>query len=139
MKSVAIVSNNKYQNRITEDLNLMLALENEEINSEILSWENPNNQYDKYDCLIIRSIWGYHDEYSKFKAWLHYLEKNNIVVFNRISMLYDNILKDRQFEISDKYGINHIRTIFQKQFITNSIFIELKRIKSRCRYKIPSR
>lgn len=120
MKMVGIVSNNKYQNKIIEDINLKSALEAEGIIAEIISWENPNNEYDKYNCLVIRSIWGYHNDYSKFKKWLQLMKENNIAIYNSIDMIKQNIVKDKQFEILDKNGIAHIETIFQKGFIDPS-------------------
>ena len=120
MKRVGIVSNNKYQNKIIEDLSLKSALAEEGILAEIISWENPNNEYDKYDCLVIRSIWGYQNDYSKFKKWLQLMKENSIVIYNSIDMIKQNIVKDKQFEILDKNGVEHIETIFQKGFIDTS-------------------
>lgn len=120
MKRVGIVSNNKYQNKIIEDMNLKSALEEEGIIAEIISWENQNNEYDKYNCLVIRSIWGYQNDYSKFKKWLQLMKENNIAIYNSIDMIKQNIVKDKQFEILDKNGIAHIETIFQKGFIDSS-------------------
>ena len=73
--SVGIVSNDKYINKIQEDLALKKALEEDGCISEIISWENEQIDYSKYDCLVLRSVWGYHNKYREFKKWLTMLKQ----------------------------------------------------------------
>lgn len=114
MKKIAIVSNNNYVNKIIEDINIKKILNDNGFYSEIISWEDNSFDYSKYDALLLKSVWGYQHNYSKFKEWLNMIEKNNIVIFNDIETIKKNIRKDIQFNILDKYHIPHIKTIFQK-------------------------
>lgn len=110
MKSVGIVSCDKWQNKIKEDLYLQQALQDLGIEAEIISWQKPLNKH--FDLLILRSIWGYQNEYENFKKWLLYVKKVGIPLFNDSEMVLKNILKDKQFEILERHGIATIKTNF---------------------------
>lgn len=122
MLKVGIVSNDKFINKIKEDLLLKRQLIIDGIDAEILSWENKYIDYTKYDALIIRSVWGYYDKYESFIKWLDKIERDNITIFNDVSIIKNNIRKDLQFYLLDKYNIPHIKTIFQKGYIDISDF-----------------
>lgn len=115
MKKIAIVSNNKYINKITEDINIKERLNNMGFKAEIISWENETINYLNYDALLLRSVWGYQHDYANFIKWLEKIEDNNIVIFNDVHTIRNNIRKDIQFELLDKYNITHVKTIFQKK------------------------
>lgn len=114
LRIIGIVSNDKYINKIQEDLALKKALEEEGCIVEIVSWENDQIDYSKFDCLILRSVWGYHNKYREFKKWLEMLKNREIRIFNDVETIENNIRKDVQFSILDKYGIPHVSTDFQK-------------------------
>ena len=110
MKKIGIVSCDKWKDKIKEDLLLQKELIKNGIDAEIISWQNNEINYDKYNCLILRSVWGYQDCYEKFKEWLLFVKSNNITIFNDVNIILDNIRKDVQFEILKKYSISYIPT-----------------------------
>jgi len=110
MKKIGIVSCDKWKDKIKEDLLLQKELIKNGIDAEIISWQNSEINYDKYNCLILRSVWGYQDCYEKFKEWLLFVKSNNITIFNDVNIILDNIRKDVQFEILKKYSIPYIPT-----------------------------
>ena len=110
MKKIGIVSCDKWKDKIKEDLLLQKELIKNGIDAEIISWQNNEINYDKYNCLILRSVWGYQDCYEKFKKWLLFVKSNNITIFNDVNIILDNIRKDVQFEILKKYSIPYIPT-----------------------------
>lgn len=114
MKKIGIVSCDKWNGIIKEDLLLQKELINRGHLAEIISWEDKNINYNDYECLILRSVWGYQNKYSEFKKWLLYLKDYNIKIFNDVDILLNNIRKDKQFQILDKYSIPHINTTFIK-------------------------
>ena len=122
MKKIGIVSCNKWKGIIKEDLLLEKELINRGYQAELISWEDTNINYKNYDCLILRSVWGYQNNYSEFKNWLLYLKKHNIKIYNDVDILLNNIRKDKQFQILDKYQVPHINTTFIKKltFLCNS-------------------
>lgn len=111
MKKIAIISCNKWKDKIFEDNLIKKALINKGYKAEIISWEE-NNNYFNYDALLIRSVWGYQNKYEEFKKWLLYLKKNNIKVFNNVDLILNNIRKDIQFNILKNNNIDIINTRF---------------------------
>lgn len=115
MKKIGIVSCDKWKDKICEDLLLQKELIKNGINAEIISWQNKDINYGKYNCLILRSVWGYQDYYEQFKEWLLFVKANNIIIFNDVNIILDNIKKDIQFEILKKYNIPCIPTTIIKE------------------------
>lgn len=126
MKRIAVVSCDKWINKIQEDLLLVQSLNSHNYQASLISWEDPNVDYRQFDCLVIRSVWGYQNKYVEFKKWLQFLKNNHIKVFNNIDIILNNIYKKKQFEILDKYFIPHIPTLFIEDFnsIKNVDFFE---------------
>ena len=98
MLNIGIVSCDKWINKLEEDKNLKIALNDIGINANIISWQQPLDQ--KYDLLILRSIWGYQNYYNEFKKWLLNIKNNNIQILNNVDMVLDNIKKDIQIRTS---------------------------------------
>lgn len=121
---IGVISNNKFLNKITEDINIKNYLNSMNIDAEIISWEENNINYSTFDALILRSVWGYQHDYVKFKNWLCSLQKENIKFFNDIDIIKNNIRKDLQFKLLDKYSIHHVKTIFQKGQMNLKLFDE---------------
>lgn len=130
-KKIAIVSSDKWINIVKEDILLKIELNNIFIDVDIISWQDKNIDYTKYDALIIRSIWGYQDYIEAFIDWLNMLKEKNIKVFNNIDILLSNLNKYEQFKILDNNNLRHIDTFFIKKEninVINSIYKEYKDI-----------
>ena len=112
MKKIAIVSCDKWINKIQEDLLLKQYLENEGYNAQIISWEDSKINYNDYSGLILKSVWGYQNKYFEFKTWLSMIKSMGIPLFNNVDIILDNIKKDKQFEILYKHNIPYIDTEF---------------------------
>ena len=112
MKNVGIISCNKWMNKITEDLLLKQELMNNNINAEIISWQDMTIDYSKFDCLILRSAWGYQDKYLEFKEWLQMIKNKKILLLNYPDIIINNIQKNKQFNILKKNNIPFISTSF---------------------------
>ena len=111
MKNVGIVSCDKWMNKITEDLLLKQELINNNINARIISWEDTID-YSNFDCLILRSAWGYQEKYSEFKEWLQMIQCKDILLLNYPDIIINNIQKNKQFSILEKNNIPFITTSF---------------------------
>lgn len=114
MKKIGIVSCNKWINKIKEDVLLQKEFIDNGMEAQILSWEDCSIDYKGYECLILRSVWGYQNNYIPFKEWLLYLKNNNIPIYNDVDMITNNIRKDKQFEIFNKNSISYIPTTIIK-------------------------
>lgn len=117
MKKIGIVSCDKWKDKIKEDLLLQKELIKNGIDAEIISWQNNDIDYSEYNCLILRSVWGYQDCYEQFREWLLFVKANNLALFNDVNIILDNIKKDVQFEILKKYNIPYIPTTIIKESI----------------------
>ncbi len=122
MKKVAIVSCDKWIDKLEEDNNLKNELIKLGIDAKIISWQQPLDE--KYDLLILKSVWGYHNYYNQFKNWLLYVKNNNIPLANNVDMILNNIMKNIQFDILRKNNVDFIDTIFIKEskLFSNNIF-----------------
>lgn len=105
-KKVAIVSCNKWKNKVLEDIKLKYYLAKNHVKADIISWEEKNN-YTKYDAIIIRSVWGF--EIKSFKNWLNIVNKK-VKIINSYVLINNTFSKKKQFDILDKYHILHIPT-----------------------------
>ena len=113
MKKIAIVSCDKWVGKLEEDNNLKTALINEGMDARIISWQQPLDE--KYDLLILKSVWGYQNYYDEFKKWLIYIKNNNISLLNNPDIILNNVMKDIQFGILNNNNIDYIDTIFINQ------------------------
>ncbi len=126
-KKVAIVSCDKWRNKSLEDLYLKHSLNKQKCKVDIISWEDKTIDYSKYDVIIIRSIWGFQTNITKFKNWLDMLELKKIKVLNPVSTIKNNYDKKIQFNILNKYNIRTIKTFFLS--INKSIKSEILNVK----------
>lgn len=122
MKKVGIVSCDKWIDKLEEDNNLKNALINLGIDAKIISWQQPLEE--KYDLLVLKSVWGYQNYYKKFKNWLLYVKNNNISLANGVDMVLNNMMKNIQFNILEKNNVDFIDTIFidQSKLLNKNIF-----------------
>lgn len=122
MKKVGIVSCDKWIDKLEEDNNLKNALINLGIYAKIISWQQSLDE--KYDLLVLKSVWGYQNFYKEFKNWLLYVKNNNIPLANGVDMVLNNIMKDIQFNILEKNNVDFIDTIFldQSKLLNRNIF-----------------
>lgn len=122
MKKVGIVSCDKWIDKLEEDNNLKNALINLGIDAKIISWQQPLEE--KYDLLVLKSVWGYQNYYKEFKNWLLYVKNNNIPLVNGVDMVLNNVMKDIQFNILEKNNVDFIDTIFldQPKLLNKNIF-----------------
>ena len=73
--NIAIISSDKFKNKILDDILLRYFILKYKSNCEIVSWEDNNVNYSKYDLIVIRSIWGYQNSIDKFMKWLGKIER----------------------------------------------------------------
>ena len=84
MAKMAILTEQKYiqlsepnlyeQNVLNEDNMLKQALVKNGIQADIVSWEDPDVDWSRYDMVVFRSTWNYFHEFRKFSQWLNKVE-----------------------------------------------------------------
>lgn len=115
-KKIAIISSEKFANKIKEDLLLRDMLLSRGEKADIVAWENKNIIWEDYKCAILRSAWGYHKQADNFLFFLKNLKQLNIKFFNDINVIVWNINKERQFNDLKKLGISVLPCYFFKEF-----------------------
>ncbi|MHA7128427.1 ATP-grasp domain-containing protein [Algoriphagus namhaensis] len=105
-KPIAIVtyfSTGKYDaNTSDENATLASILSDLGLESEQIAWSDPEADWTRYSCLLIKSTWDYFDYYEEFLTWLAEIEKLNIPVLNSIETLRWNSNKEYLLEIQAK-------------------------------------
>ncbi len=56
-------------------------------------WNDSSIEWDKFDLVILRSMWDYHLHYAEFIGWLDVLAGNHIRVFNSVTLVKWNANK----------------------------------------------
>ena len=102
-QKIYIVSSPKYQNKIKEDLTLQKYFLKNNCYCKIVTWQDDLSHA---NCLI-RSVWGYCDDLTNF---LNFISRNKPI--NAREIIYHNIDKKKQYNLLEKYDINHIKTKF---------------------------
>lgn len=109
---VGIVSCNEWKGKIKDDILLKCALEQINIQADIISWQDNQIDFSYYDALIVTTIWGFHRHLNQFYKWLEQIEDNHILILNDVSLMKDNLDKEKQFELLRENNIRCVDTIF---------------------------
>lgn len=67
---IALVSCNKWKNKVYDDILLQKAFLDFGIGADIVSWQDETLDYSKYDALLITSMWGYQNFIEDLEKWL---------------------------------------------------------------------
>lgn len=89
-------------NTIDEDQVLSGVLTELGFENEILAWSDPQAQWNKFDALLIKSVWDYFDYYPEFLEWLDRIESLRIPVLNDIKTIRWNSNKRYLLEMGEK-------------------------------------
>lgn len=107
-KNICILSSSKYKNKVVEDINLKYYFNKRNIGVNIIDY-NENVDFNKYDLVIIRSVWGFYREKEKF---INLVKSLSGKVFNDESIIVNNLDKEIQYKILEKNNIETIPTVF---------------------------
>lgn len=114
MKSVALVTYSKEPNLFESDLVLENALKVSGLSVYAVPWDDRKIDWKKFDVLILRSCWNYHEKINDFLKWLKKLENDGIKIFNPFSIVRWNYHKKYLLEL-EKKGVLIIPTMVINQ------------------------
>ncbi len=103
--NIAITSSKENIGKISEDVLLRDALIELGADSKIVVWDDDSVNWDKYDGVVLRSVWDYHKKYDLFIKWLNTLDSKNIPLINNTEIVRWNIQKDKQLSTFDNMGL----------------------------------
>ena len=113
---ICILSSEKFANRIKEDI----LLKNELLKNfdcEIVAWESINKEnINYYSVYVIKSVWGYHNQYLSFLNLIEEIEKSGIPVFNSYKNVLFDISKYNQIKFLIDNNVPTIPTVFLSEF-----------------------
>lgn len=95
-----------------EDTQLLDFLKQKNVDIEKVIWDDANVVWDKYQLVILKSPWDYHDNITEFLTWLDMLDDKHIPLLNSTKTIRWNANKRYLKEIEEK-GLPVIPTEIQ--------------------------
>jgi glutathione synthase/RimK-type ligase-like ATP-grasp enzyme len=90
---VALITSAAYADLTPEDRLLAQALTEIGVRAVIRCWDDPEERWEDYDALVVRSCWDYHLRAEEFSAWLDVLEHRRARLFNPLPTVRWNMRK----------------------------------------------
>jgi glutathione synthase/RimK-type ligase-like ATP-grasp enzyme len=91
--SVALVTCAEHPDLTTDDRLLLPALKRRGLRPVPALWDDPDEPWEAYGAVILRSCWDYHHRATEFEGWLHRLESASARVHNGLPTLRWNMRK----------------------------------------------
>ncbi len=113
MKNIALATSQKLADLTNDDRLFFNILKEKDFNPVPAIWDG-NEDWEKFDLIIIRSCWDYVQKLDSFISWLNLLENKKLFVQNNIQTLKENIDKN-YLQVLKKNGIDIIHSIFVKK------------------------
>lgn len=102
MKSIAFVTYKKFPELSESDILLVEWFKKIEYEAVSTPWDDPQIDWKKFDYVIIRSCWDYHERIDEFYLWLDLLEKLHVKVFNPLPIIRWNSNKKYLLDLEKK-------------------------------------
>lgn len=77
-------------------------------------WDSPLVEWERYDALVIRSCWDYHERPNEFEQWLTRMETLGVPVWNPPPLIRWNMDKHYLAELEQR-GVRTVPTIWLDQ------------------------
>lgn len=100
---VSYVSVGAYDaNTVNEDEILSSILTELGIENQIVPWSDPKVDWERFSCLLIKSVWDYFDYYPEFLEWIEKMKGLGIPVMNGLDTIRWNSTKAYLLEIQER-------------------------------------
>lgn len=87
---------------VDEDRILSEVLGELGISHEIVIWSDPDVEWEKFTCLLVKSVWDYFDYYPEFLDWIERMKTLKIPVWNDLETIKWNSSKEYLLEIEQR-------------------------------------
>jgi glutathione synthase/RimK-type ligase-like ATP-grasp enzyme len=111
MPRIAFVTSPDYPNLTADDRPAAAALAARGVTVDPVIWSNPEQRWEEYDLIVLRSMWDYHLHPEQFSAWLDHLEQLNARVWNPVPLARWNMDKRYLRDLRDA-GVPIIPTVW---------------------------
>jgi glutathione synthase/RimK-type ligase-like ATP-grasp enzyme len=98
---IALVTSADLPNLFGGEQLLLPALEALGMKVSICVWDAPELDWTKFDAIVIRCPWDYHEKLPAFLAWLQHLAQLQLKVVNDLATLRWNLNKNYLFELQN--------------------------------------
>lgn len=116
---VCILSSVKFENKIKEDVLLKYEIQ-KYYECDIIAWEKITSKtIEEYSIFIVKSVWGYHRNFSEFLKLIENIERAGKFIFNTYQNILFDISKYNQYEFMQKNDIPTIPTFWLKEYKIN--------------------
>ena len=112
MKKIGLLTCREMKGLLDYDRKLIKELELRGFEAEACVWQD--GDIEKYDCLVFRTTWGYHEDIEKFRAFLDKIDRAGIPLMNPLHIIRKNLHKFYLKDMHDN-GVDIIPTEFLKQ------------------------
>ena len=106
---VAIVSCDRWKNKVYDDLLLQREFLRRGMAAEIVSWQDAAVNWQDFAVAVVGSMWGYQDFLGDFERWLGRIEQATTLI-NPAAVIRANYDKAEQFGRLEQAGIPTIMT-----------------------------
>ncbi len=105
---------------MSDDIGLVRQFHKNGTKVETVQWDKRDVDWSKYDAVLIRTPYGYHQQPAMFKAWLNNLQRHKIPVMNDLSLMLWNIDKATYLKNLEYNGVDIIPTEVLEQRIAGA-------------------
>ncbi len=111
MIEVALITYPALPDLSNSDQLLLAPLAEYSIHPVILSWDNPNVDWQRYSTVVLRSCWDYPQRAEEFRQWIIHLREMNIPLYNSPQTVLWNMQKYYLREL-EQHGTRIIPTVW---------------------------
>lgn len=112
---LCILSSINFEHKIKEDILLKCELQ-KYYECDIIAWEKiTSKMIDEYSIFIVKSVWGYHRNFSEFLKLIRDIENAGKIIFNKYQNILFDISKHNQYEFMLKNKIPTIPTFWLEE------------------------
>ena len=111
LKRIGLVTCQKYMEMTPDEQALRLALADFGIEAVAVAWDDQMVDWTRFDGLLVRTIWNYHEQPTAFRSWLAEIEQADVPLWNNVSTIRWNMEKTYLQDLADR-GVAVVPTVW---------------------------
>lgn len=108
MLQLAIATSREYAQYHPDDSELVAHLPTHGLHPRACVWDDPSVAWERFDAVLVRTVWDYYRHYPQFLAWLARLERDARAVLNPVATMRWNADKHYLLDL-ERAGVETIR------------------------------
>ena len=111
LKRIGLVTCEKYLDMTPDEQALRLALAELGVEAVAVAWDDQQVDWTRFDGLLVRTIWNYHEQPFAFRSWLAEIEQAGVPVWNSVPTIQWNMEKTYLRELAER-GVAVVPTVW---------------------------